>query len=154
MKRILVFTLLLFVAFVARADGYGYLILAQSGGERTAVEASGLVITFADGYLVATGADGKTTRLPLEGMSSMWFSETSSTAIKAVESDYCAVEAMDGSLMARAKSGTRYVVATPSGMVVSRGVLTGNGNQIIASGLTRGLYVVKIGQKNIKTQVR
>lgn len=154
MKRTIIFSALMLVAFMAHAEDYNYMIFAQSSGNRTAVEAEGLIITFADGYLVATSASGDATRISLTDMSSMWFSESATTGITALRNGNATVEANGNSLIAQADKGTRYTVATLSGMVISQGAITDATGEAIAQGLNRGLYVVRIGEKSIKLQVK
>lgn len=154
MKKFLILTSLFLVAFATHGSAYDYLILAQSDGSRTALEAAGLKLTFTDGYLVATSASGDVTRTKLDDMRAMWFSETSTTGISTIESNQPTVVTNGNSLIAQAESGTSYTVSTLSGVVVSRGTLSGEAKETIASGLQKGIYVIKIREKNFKMQVR
>lgn len=154
MKRIIFIFALMLVVVMAHADDYNYLIFAQSSGSQTAVEAEGLTITFSDGYLIATSADGTVTRLPLNEMSSMWFSESAATGITTVGASQATVQTDGNSIITQAARGTRYTVATPSGIVMAQGLTTGEATETIASGLAKGLYVIRIGERSIKLQVR
>lgn len=154
MKRIFILSVLAVVVLVAHATDYNYLIFAQSGGSKTAVEAEGLMITFTDGYLVATTEAGDVTRISLADMSSMWFSESATTGIATIGSSQSVATISGRSIIAQADRGTRYTVATLSGMLISQGTIDGTASQTIAHGLASGLYVVRIGEKSIKLQVR
>lgn len=154
MKRIFFIFALMLVVFVARADDYNFMIFEQSSGSQTAVEADGLTITYADGYLIATSSAGTVTRLPLAELSSMWFSESASTGITAIGEAKATVTTDGNSIIAQAMRGTRYTVATTAGVIMAQGVTSGDTDEAIATSLPKGLYVIRIGERSIKLQVR
>lgn len=154
MKKILALSLLFAVAIMAKADDYGYMELCQNGNDKTIVEAKGLTITFSGGYLIATESSGTETRLPLSGMSSMRFTSDKADGIKTVGAASGTVMADGGSLVLTVAEGTRYAVASLSGMAIAQGNATGTAKETIACGLAPGLYIVKIGEKSLKIQVR
>lgn len=78
-KTQLLLTLVAACATTTLADEYKYpyLIVTASDGTETTLNAAALEITFTDGKLVATNADG-TTQLTLADLATMFFSETGS----------------------------------------------------------------------------
>lgn len=85
MKKSLFFLLTLGAVATAQADDYSYLTFQTSDGQAQSVASASLVITFANGNLVATDNNGATTTLPLASLSKMYFS-SESTGIDAPSS--------------------------------------------------------------------
>lgn len=75
-KSILLFMFLSLASWMHADDyTYNYLVMTNGQGSQTAIAVEGLEITFSDGSLVATNADGTTT-LSLTDLAMMEFSET------------------------------------------------------------------------------
>lgn len=136
MKRLLLMAFGLALAGQTWADDYDQFLFRQSDGTETAVTAQSLKITFSDGKLVATAAEGTYT-WALSDMSTMCFgnADTDTNAIT--------------DLTAGELSGT-VAVYTVAGAKVAEG----SDAQSLVSGLPRGLYIVKNGQTAKKLLVR
>lgn len=106
-----------------RADELGYLHFEKTTGEKTEVPSNGLTITFKDGQLIATPAEGKVVTLVLSELKSMYFSATS-TAIKSID---------DG-----ATAGSSTAVYNLQGQL-----LNGQATRLPGGQLPKGVYVVK-----------
>ena len=64
----------------AWADNYDYLVIVTQKPETSAtqfsMESMGLTLTFANGYMVLTPAEGEAKRLPIDELHMMYFSDT------------------------------------------------------------------------------
>lgn len=100
-----------------QADDLGYLRLVKTTGETAEVKADGLVITFQDGQLVATPAEGEALTLPLADMESMYFASGSTgidlTPRPAAKTETTGIYTLDGRHI---PAGT----ALPKGIYVTR----------------------------------
>ena len=84
MKKLLVTFLTIGTLQTAFAYDYPYLLFQTSDGSMQALAVEELTISFADGQLVATNADGSQT-FPLAQLSKMYFSADNITNIQTVE---------------------------------------------------------------------
>lgn len=139
-------------AHVHGAD-YDYLILKQTDGTVTALSSASLKITFSDGNLVATTSDGATT-LPLSSLSTMQFSTTSTSGIANASVSQAAVSVSGRTVQVTAAEGTPVRIVNLSGMVIAEGVTASDGKQAFGNQLQSGIYIVKVGEKTTKIQVR
>ena len=74
---------LLFASVALMAQGFAYLNLTTADGAERSIAAAQVKITFADGALVAHGADGAEARVSLSDLVSMQFSNSGApTALK------------------------------------------------------------------------
>lgn len=136
-----------------RAANYDYLILKQTDGTETALSSASLKITFSNGNLVATSSEGTTT-LSLSSLSTMQFSETGTTGIAEATTSQTAVSVAGRTVQVQAAEGTPVRIVNLSGMVVAEGVTANSGKQAFGGQLATGIYVVKVGEKTTKIQVR
>lgn len=146
--------MLMLAANITHAADYDYLVFQQSDGNKTSIASENLIITFSDGYLIATASDGTTTRLLLSGMDSMWFSATQAGVVALSCNADASVKLSDRILYITANRGDRYVVSNAAGMVISQGEASGMSDQAVSEQLTEGLYIVKVGSKSTKILVR
>jgi len=116
------------------AADYDYLILKQTDGTATALSSALLKITFADGNLIATSPSGTTT-LPLDGLSSMYFSNTATDGITSLQSESDTLPA---------------TVTNMAGVVVARGESV----EAATKRLAPGLYIVKTDKDTKKISVK
>lgn len=98
------------------ADDYDYFVVQNSDGEATTFTANGLRMTFANGKLLAT-QDGKTTELPQESLSTMFFTNKDATAIETVVAgnDTVTVYSLGG---VRMGEGTLQEMKLPKGVYI------------------------------------
>lgn len=122
----------------ASAQGYDYLTFRQADGTETSLGIDNLTITFASGNLVATNGTQEFTA-PLAGMDKMYFA-AEPTAI-----DQATVQ--DGAAAVRIVNGTLLVDGTPAQGV---SVYSLDGRRQPATGLSRGVYVVRLQGKTLK----
>lgn len=144
MKRFLLLALGLTLASQMWADDYNQFLFRQTDGTETAVTAQSLKITFSDGKLVASAAEGVLS-WPLSGLSAMRFCTASTSADTDADAD---ADAIDG-LTADGRSA-EIAVYTLAGAKVAQGADA----QSLVSSLPRGLYIVKDGQTAKKLMVR
>lgn len=78
MKKSCFFLLTLAAVATAQADDYPYLTFQTADGQTQSVATTELVITFADGNLVATDNNGATTTFPLSSLQKMYFASEAS----------------------------------------------------------------------------
>ncbi len=83
MKKILFLLCCVVSSLHASADDYNYLVFTATDGTETSFATGRLKITFSDGMLVASNADG-TQRFVITDLSKMYFSSTT-TAVGHVE---------------------------------------------------------------------
>ena len=82
----------LLVAFAIQAQAaddnvtYNYLMVTNADGNCTPLVAEGLKMTFTNGNLTATSADGTTTTLPLASLATMVFAENADGAATVIDS--------------------------------------------------------------------
>ena len=131
-KKFLLTLLLVLPAGVAMADDFPYFAFQTSDGETSTLNVTGLKITFSDGNIVATNADGASFTASIESLAKMYFSSTA-TGIDAVAESAVA-------------EGDIYNV---QGVRVGRTDKMGE-----VRGLPEGVYVVKQNGKARKVLVR
>ena len=121
------------------ADDYPYLMFQTADGNTIAVTASELTITFADGKLIATNAEGTQT-ITLTDLSKMYFSTTGdANAIEDVKAD-----------------GPTDMSQEPVEVFTLTGISIGKYDtlQQAKSSLSQGIYVVKSASRTLKIAVK
>lgn len=132
MKKVLFFLACL-LSTTAWADGYSSLVV-QTGATATALDVSGLVMTIADGELVATNASG-TVKFALADLAKMYFSDAAATGVSSLRQDAGVAPAVVYDLAGR-----------------QAGVFAGSGEA--AKVLPKGVYVVKQQGRTFKIAVK
>lgn len=117
----------------ANAYEYPYLTFEQADGTLQTVSVESLVLTFTDGKLIATNADG-TLSLPLTDLSKMFFSTSGTTGITAEELN--ADEEVE--------------------VYSASGILMGKYDNLEAArqSLHRGIYIIKTNQSTKKITIK
>jgi len=143
--RALFISVLLTIASTAMADDYAYLNIAQSDGGETQFTVSQISkITFDAAHMNVALADGTMQQLPLAGLSKMFFSATP-TGIATATLQPSTIRTDGGVLHVSAPQGTVVTLYNMSGQAVHTITAQGDDTQINVSGLTKGVYIVKVG---------
>lgn len=139
MKRLFFLTLLAAVAVLgATAQTLDYLTIRLSDGTEQSLTAVGTKITFSDGKLLAVNGEESAT-YDVSEVAKMYFSATptSIAALPVAQSISAAI--VDGHLKVTAPAGTSVALYTAEGRRIST-----------SAHLTKGLYVVRIGNETLK----
>lgn len=140
MKQALL-TIALFVAsLAASAQTYSYITFRLTNGNEESISIDKLKITFADGKLNATSASGSTS-IALADLSSFFFSETV-TGIASAKVEEHAVSVEGGAVLVDGAPATNVRVRTAEG------------REVPATGLTKGIYLVTIGNVTYKVSAK
>lgn len=121
----------------ASAQSYDYFTFKTADGTETSVGAENLKITFQDNKLVATNGTESFTAA-VDDMNVMFFALTPTSISKAAADSPVSATIVDGKLHLNAPAGTK---ATVYGI---------DGRQYGTSGLQKGTYLVRIGNKTLK----
>lgn len=155
MKKLIVVLLLVSMATGAMAADYGYLTLKLQDGTEQSLVSDGLKISFTDGCLVATATDGTVYSVEQSKLYSMYFSDSSVTAITNVgASTPVSVTANNGTLYVAAAKGSKVSVYSVSGALVGRATLSSTTAEAVGNALPSGVYLVKIGDLTTKICVK
>lgn len=152
-KGLLLATATLAAALTAQADGYGYFALRQTGGDVTTLAASGLRITFADGNLIATQG-GQTTTLALSGLDAMYFTAADAAGISGLSTSQASLTVSGGTVKVAARQGAQVSLYALGGTRVASLTATGSGEQPLAEGLQKGVYILNVDGKATKFIVK
>ena len=141
--RSLLAALLLMVSAQMMADNFAYLTVSQSGSA-TNFEVSKIdKITFDASDMVLSMTDGTTQRLPLAGLSKMFFSDGDLTSI-ATQNMGSKFELSDGILRVQVAQGERFALYNIKGEEIFKANESVTFN---VSSLKKGGYIVKIGNE-------
>ncbi len=136
MKKFILMLVFIATSFtMASAADYDYLTVLMSDGTEQSFTASGLSITFSDGYMVVN-ENGTSTSLSLATLSKMYFS-TTATAIRDINTT-------DADVLIK---GDFYDLQ-------GRKVLSDQAIATAASQLPKGIYVVRKGNRSVKITVK
>ncbi len=139
----------------SHADDYSTFTLLRADDTAMALTAVGTKIVFSEGSLVATSGD-TTVTIDLADMQSMFFGSSNSIdAISAIKTGSGLTVSTSGrSIVVTSAEGGKAVVASIAGQIVGNATLTAGTTATVASNVTPGVYVVKVGQQTIKAIVR
>ena len=139
MKKLMMTTIVLLAALVAKADdfAYPYLTFQTADGNEQSLSTSLLTMTVADGQLVVTSASGSTA-FTLASLKKMYFSQT---AAGSVVTDIT-------SFPQTAEESVQ--VYTPSGIFVGSYASLAKAK----CSLAKGIYVIKTENSTFKTTVK
>lgn len=142
MKRYFSFLLpALLAAATACAQQQDYLTFRTASGAERSLPAVGLKMTFADGRLTAVSSAGQVV-FALTELSSMYFSSTPTGIAAAGLPDAATVTVENGRLRVNAPAGTPVRV------------FGADGREVRSDALGRGLYIVRVGDKNYKVMAQ
>ena len=149
--RYMLAVLLLLVGVTAFADDYAYLSIVQTG-EQSEVSISNIKnITFDDTNMIINLTDNSQQKLPLAGLSKMFFTNEStgiqSVAASAKQSNFVL---KDGVLHVTGAQGANISVFDVNGKAVRSVTASKAETEINLSGLTKGIYIVRVGNQTKK----
>ena len=135
MKKEFLFVLGLAGTLMAHADDYPYLTFLNTNGTEQSVVATGLIITFSDGQMIATDNGGKVTTISLSDLNKMYFSSGTS----AIENTETEEETKDSEVEVFTLEGTSLGKYEDI--------------QQATTSLQKGVYVVKRSHQTLKIAV-
>ena len=144
--RNIIASVMLATASIAMADDYQYLTVSQNDGETSFKVSNIQKITFDNSDMVIQLTDGSTERLPLVSLSKMFFSEESS-GIAAIGTTKSKIQFSNGMLRADIARGEAVVLYSMKGEKMFSANESGTYD---LSGLTKGVYIIKVGTESRK----
>lgn len=137
--------MLLTASTTVMADDYAYLNVTQTdGGENSFTVSKISKITFSPTNMIITLSDGTTSELPLASLNKMFFTDES-TGIASLTTSGSQISLNDGTLHVNAPRGSVVSLYNMEGKMLRTVTAQGEDTQISVSGLTKGVYIVKVG---------
>ena len=149
MKKNILTTLALTMAATAFSADYNYLTVKQLDGTEQHLPVDGLVITFTDELLQASGST--TASFPLSTLDAMYFSEGDTNGIMESTKAMSMLRLNGRMLQVSAPEGAQVIIANVGGMLIDRYTA---GNDAINTPLRPGIYIVKINNQATKINVK
>ena len=140
-------SLLLALPLTATADTYNYLNITAGSSIQSVALKTVKRITFSDGNIVVTAADGTVTTAALSALTNLTFSETA-TGIRDINlrrSDLC-IES--GHIVA--KGSGMLLVYNAAGRIVRQQFVDSSRTELSLEGLPHGIYVARLCNRSIK----
>ena len=144
--RHLIMGLSLLVCGSALADDYAYLTISQNNNETSYAVSSISKITFDASDMVLHLSDGNEAKLPLSGLSKMFFSNEAS-AIATVGAASRQITMKNGVLRVTAPKGSVVTVYDMSGKMVRTQTAQEAETEVNLNGVVNGVYIVKVGSE-------
>lgn len=151
--RTVLMAMLLALGGTATADDYAYLTIGQNTGDTEIALNNISKITFDEENMILNMADGSRQALPLSGLTKMFFSD-GNTGIATVGNNSQAIRLVNGTIHVQAPLGSVVTLYNVSGQMVKRVAVGTDDTQINVSGMTRGVYIVKVGNETKKIMNR
>lgn len=142
--KALVMAALLAAGTTASADDYAYLTVNQESGETSFAISSISKITFDASNMIVALSDGTTQELPLAGLSKMFFTATP-TGIASATQAQSQIRLVDGVLHVSAPRGSVITLYNMEGKTMRTVTSQGDDTEVSVNGLTKGVYIVKVG---------
>lgn len=147
--RILSLIVALFMATTISAQRLDYLTFRLLNGNEYSLNiASGATITFTNTSIVAQAAEPGL-EFKLANLDALFFT-AEPTGINGVETPAVTARYSSGALHVVAPAGSTVGVYTLDGRTVATLLKSTNGNERYSLPLTKGIYVVRVGQQTIK----
>lgn len=151
--KALVMAALLAAGTTAQADDYAYLTVNQESGETSFAISTISKITFDTSNMIVSLSDGTTQELPLAGLSKMFFTATP-TGIASATQAQSQIRLVDGVLHVSAPRGAVITLYNIEGKAMRTVTSQGDDTEISVNGLTKGVYIVKVGTESKKIMNR
>jgi len=145
--------MLLMMGSSAFADDYAYLSIVQEGGQDNISISTIKNITFDSTNMLINLTNGTQQQLPLSGLSKMFFSgDGGGTGIKAIGNGQSSASFLlkDGVLRVGGAEGSQISVYDANGRLVRSLTAREAETEVSLSGLTKGVYIVKVGTETKK----
>ena len=147
--RILSFIVALLAATTISAQRLDYLTLRLLNGNEYSLNiASGATLTFSGNNLIGQGG-GKQVTLTLADLDALFFA-TEATGIEDVSSATISATFSNGALNVLAPAGSAVGVYNLDGRKIATLTKSTDGNERFSLPLTKGIYVVRVGQQTFK----
>lgn len=146
MSRFLL-SLLLALPLTAAADTYNYLNITAGSSIQSVALKTVRRITFSNGNIVVTAADGTETTAALSALTNLTFTETA-TGIRGIglqPADLC-IE--NGRVVADGKG--ILLVYNAAGRLVRQQYVDSSRTELSLEGLPHGIYIARLGNRSIK----
>lgn len=146
MKKYLL-SLLLALPLTAVADTYNYLNITAGSSIQSVALKTVKRITFSDGNIVVTAADGTETIAALSALTTLTFTETA-TGVRDINrqpADLC----IEGGRLVADGSGM-LMVYNAGGRVVRQQFVNSSRTELSLDGLPHGVYIARLGNRSIK----
>lgn len=142
--------LMLAASTVAVADNYAYLTIDQNNEESSISLSEISRITFDSNNMIIHMANGTKAELPLASLSKMSFTEKDITGIFAAKNGESQVKLVGGTIYVNAPVGAIVTLYNMGGQTVKTVTASSPETQINLSGLTKGVYIVRVGKQSKK----
>ena len=139
--------MLLTVSTTVLADNFSYLTISQSGEETSFSISEISKITFDANNMIINMTNGENAQIPLASLSKMFFSETGLTGITAASTNKPQISLSGGIIHVNAPTGSIVTLFNMKGQAVKSITATHEDTQINVNGLTKGVYIVKVGDQ-------
>lgn len=149
MKKSLITMLALATTMTTLAAGYDFLTVRQQDGTEQHLPVDGLVLTFTDDQMKASGAT--TATFPLNTLDAMYFSDGTTNGISESRQNMTTLRLNGRMLQVSAPEGSQVIIANVGGMLIDRYTA---GNDAINTPLRPGIYIIKIDNKATKINVK
>ncbi len=137
---------LLAICCQVSANGYGYLCITQTAGQTNFTVSDIKNITFDESNMLINLTDGSQEKLPLSGLTKMFFTGEP-TGVQRIGTSHSAFTIKDGVLHVKDANGTHVTIYDMNGKAVRDVTLQQSETEMNLSGLTRGVYIVKVGSQ-------
>ena len=142
--------LLLMTSSSMLADNYAYLTIDQTGTETSFAVSDIQRITFDATDMVLHMANGSEQKLPLNSLSKMFFSENGANGIGAIGVTQSMISMKDGVLRVKGDRGNTVTIYDMGGKIVRKVTASSAETELNLSGMTKGVYIVKVGGETKK----
>lgn len=151
--RKILLTIMVFVGTAVYADNYSCITVSTTDGDTTYKLSDISRITFDSSSMLLWNGETKVAELALASLDKLFFSETS--GIGAITADETEVQLRDGVLRVSAPAGTRITLFDMGGRIQKTFTASAEETEINLRGLlTRGVYIVKVGNTGKKVMNR
>ena len=149
MRKTILSLVALAMTMTTTGADYNNLTVRLLDGTEQHLPVDGLVLTFADNQLNASGST--TASFPLSSLDAMYFSETETNGINEATKTMSTLRLNGRMLQVSAPEGAQVIIANVGGMLIDRYTA---GNDAINTPLRPGIYIVKINNQATKINVK
>lgn len=129
------------------ADNYAYLTIDKTNGETHFALSEISKITFDADNMIINLSNGSQAQLPLTSLNKMFFSDAGITAINSSTKEPLQVKLSGGIIHVNAPVGSLVTLYNMNGQAVRTVTTASDDTQINLNGMTKGVYIVKVGKQ-------